>query len=157
MSQAASSILGEEGLDRIRLIVSSQIARDEKLLEICRFLNAAFESYDWVGFYLRDNGKEDLILGPYIGAPTEHLRIAFGRGICGRAAVANATVNVPDVMVESNYLACNLAVRSEIGVPINKGQIFVGELDIDSHRVDRFGPDDRLFLERVANIVTDLF
>lgn len=146
-----------EGLDFVRQVVKSGRSRDEKLLEFCRFLSTRFEAFDWVGFYLSDNAREELILGPFVGAPTEHIRIPFGRGICGQAAVSLNSININNVAAESNYLACSLDVRSEIVIPIIKDGIFYGELDIDSHRPARFGRSEQLFLEKVVENLIDLF
>jgi len=147
----------QEGLEFIKQIVNRRGSRDTKLLAICRFLNDKFIGFDWVGFYFSDNLKKELILGPFIGDPTEHRNIPFGRGVCGRAAVSGTTVNVADVTAESNYLACSLEVRSEIVIPIFKSGQFVAELDIDSHQSDRFGNSERQFLEQVGQIISVIF
>ena len=42
--------------------------------------------YNWVGFYMLD--PEDasvLVLGPFYGEPTTHVRIPVTQGICGSA------------------------------------------------------------------------
>ena len=122
---------------------------------ICQLLHDEVEGYDWVGFYLVDPpGSRELALGPFVGAPTEHVRIPFGKGVCGRAAELRSTVVVDDVSRESNYLACSLNVRSEIVLPIFRKDELVGELDIDSHQLSRFGSDDRAFLSRVVETVS---
>ena len=111
--------------------------------------------YDWVGFYLTDPEKKDeLVLGPYEGDPTEHTRIPFGRGICGQAAATKETFVVQDVSKEDNYLSCSVHVKSEIVVPIIRDGEVLGELDIDSHTVEPFTDGDREFLERVCELVT---
>lgn len=127
----------------------------EKLLRICRLLEANVPHYHWVGFYLTDDEEEGmLVLGPYVGAPTEHTRIPFGKGICGRAASTGATLVVQDVSKEDDYLSCSASVRSEVVVPIldHDGKV-LGELDIDSHLREPFGTDDREFLENVCRMV----
>ena len=44
--------------------------------------------YNWAGFYMLDRKDPGiLVLGPFRGAPTEHVRIPVTQGICG-AAVA---------------------------------------------------------------------
>ena len=59
---------------------------------------------------------------------------------------------VEDVSADPRYLACSLETKSEIVVPIRaKGKI-VGEIDIDSHALNAFGPADRRFLEECAEI-----
>ncbi|HRU92386.1 MAG TPA: GAF domain-containing protein [Candidatus Marinimicrobia bacterium] len=147
----------QEGLEFIQQIVNCCCSREAKLLEICRFLNYKFTGFDWVGFYFSDNPKKELVLGPFVGAPTEHKNIPFGRGVCGSAAISGITVNVADVTAESNYLACGLEVRSEIVIPIFKSGKFVGELDIDSHQPGRFGSSERRFLEQVGQIISIIF
>lgn len=138
-------------------ILSSEISRMDKLQRICDVLVEKVAHYDWVGFYLADNEDEILQLGPYRGAPTEHVRIQFGRGVCGRAALSGKTLLIQDVSRETNYLACSLDVKSEIVVPIIKEGCFIAELDIDSHAKNAFSKEDRLFLERLCARITPLF
>ena len=138
-------------------ILRSGKPRDEILLEICQYLGTETAYYDWVGFYIVDQEKQVLTLGPYYGAPTEHVRIPFGQGICGRAAETLETILVQDVGSESNYLACSLDVESEIVIPVFKDGQFVAELDIDSHQNNSFSNQDRCFLEKIGREVAVLF
>jgi len=110
-------------------------------------------SYNWVGFYLLEPGTTELVLGPYVGAPTPHTRIPLNQGICGAAASSGQTVVVDDVHSDPRYLSCSIETQSEIVVPIFvRGQV-VGELDIDSHSPAAFGPDDRQLVEHCARLV----
>ena len=145
-------------LEKIREIVNSSLERDEKLRSICKLLRENFSHFNWVGFYLVDEAKGDeLILGPFEGESTEHVRIPFGRGVCGQAAQTKKTFLVQDVSKETNYLACSPKVKSEIVVPILKDGELVGELDIDSYRLSAFTEEDREFLEKVCEILSNLF
>jgi GAF domain-containing protein len=129
----------------------------ERLERVCRLLADSRPGYDWVGFYLVTAGSpRELVLGPFVGAPTEHVRIPFGRGVCGQVAVSGCTVVVDDVSREANYLSCGTDVRSEIAVPVFHAGAFVGELDIDSHRPAAFSAEDRSLLERIADRVSAL-
>jgi L-methionine (R)-S-oxide reductase len=115
---------------------------------------AGLEHYDWVGFYMLDpDDPEMLVLGPFKGAPTEHVRIPVSRGICGAAVAQGATIVVDDVAADPRYLACSIETRSEIVVPIRAHGCIVGEIDIDSHAPAAFGAEDRAFVERCAEIV----
>ncbi|HEY2039458.1 MAG TPA: GAF domain-containing protein [Edaphobacter sp.] len=110
--------------------------------------------YNWTGFYMLDPlDSETLVLGPFRGAPTEHVRIPVHRGICGAAVAQNATIVVDDVNSDPRYLACSLETRSEIVVPIRVHDAVVGEIDIDSHERAAFTSNDKEFLERCAAIV----
>jgi L-methionine (R)-S-oxide reductase len=123
--------------------------------EFCvRIIADRLSNYNWVGFYMLDPDDENfLVLGPYHGASTEHVRIPVTEGICGAAVAQGETVIVEDVSADLRYLACSLETRSEIVVPIRaKGRI-VGEIDIDSHTINAFGSDDRGFLEECAEVL----
>jgi L-methionine (R)-S-oxide reductase len=93
--------------------------------------------FHWTGIYelFPDN---TLRLGPYIGAPTEHVFIGVGNGVCGTAVAEKRNMNVPDVRCISNYLACSSETRSELVVLIRAGDTIYGQIDIDSHRVAAF-------------------
>jgi GAF domain-containing protein len=109
-----------------------------------------------VGFYLVEPSTTDVVLGPYAGEPTEHVRIPVGRGICQQAAQTKQTVLVQDVSQESNYLSCSPQVPSEIVVPIFRDGNVVGELDIDFHVLAAFPEDDTAFLEEICKAVGSL-
>ena len=147
----------ESIVKKVKKIGTSDKDRDEKLNEICVLLTESIEYYDWVGFYIADEAKQELNLGPFVGDPTEHNRIAYGQGICGQAAVTKKPFVVQDVRKETNYLSCSVKVMSEIVVPIMKGDTFIGELDIDSHTVSPFTDKDILLLEETCSVVARLF
>ena len=111
-------------------------------------LKARLPHYTWAGIYLLDG--EELVLGPYLGKPSPHTRIPLNRGICGAAATQKTTIVVDDVNADPRYLACSLETRSEIVVPILRGEEVLGEIDIDSDRPAAFGAEDRQLLEAVA-------
>lgn len=145
-------------LDLVQSILEKSGEREEKLYSICELLKDKIDYYNWVGFYLVDPEKEkELILGPFVGAPTDHKRIAFGEGICGQAAEREISFVVQDVQMETNYLSCSPDVKSEILSPIFKDGRIVGEIDIDSHTVNPFTEEDRIFLEEIANLCSHIF
>ncbi|RLJ31713.1 GAF domain-containing protein [Chryseobacterium sp. 7] len=93
---------------------------EEKLEKVCHLLDQEIPYFNWTGFYFKNGDKDELILGPYVGAPTDHTIIPYGKGICGQVAVSNETFVVPDVHEESNYLSCSIDTKAEIVVPILK-------------------------------------
>ncbi|MGA7315976.1 MAG: GAF domain-containing protein [Silvibacterium sp.] len=112
--------------------------------------------YNWTGFYMVDpSDPQTLVLGPFVGDPTPHVRIPVTEGICGAAVAAGETVIVDDVNADPRYLSCSIKTRSEIVVPIYARQSIAGEIDIDSHNLAAFTEVDRAFLEEVAGIVGD--
>ncbi len=130
---------------------------EAKLKTLCRLLRDNVSYYNWVGFYVVDKeNPNELVLGPFVGETTEHVRIPFGRGICGQAASLRKIFVVQDVSRENNYLACSSNVKSEIVVPVFKGNQIVGELDIDSHVASSFTEEDEVLLIKIANMASGL-
>lgn len=140
-----------------KIVVDHSATRDEKLLAICQLLTDSVSYYNWVGFYFANHETKTLHLGPYVGAPTDHTIIPFGKGICGQVAVSNSNFVVPDVSAQDNYIACSFTVKSEIVVPLFVGGINIGQIDIDSHELDPFSEADERFLEYVNEEVAKLF
>ena len=116
-------------------------------------LKAQLPHYTWVGIYVLEGGE--LVLGPFLGKPSPHTRIPLNRGICGAAASQKATIIVDDVNSDPRYLACSLETKSEIVVPIMRGDRVLGEIDIDSDRPAAFGAADRVLLEEVARALAE--
>ena len=137
-------------LPKIDAIVACSHETEMKLLKICELLEKNIPHYNWVGFYFRNGDKEELKLGPYVGAPTDHTIIPFGKGICGQVAVSKKNFVVPDVQAQDNYIACSISVKSEIVIPIFVGGENIGQIDIDSEHIDPFTPEDERFLEYVC-------
>ena len=128
---------------------------DELMKGITELLHQEMLKYNWVGFYLLEQGTQPpvLVLGHYQGAMTPHTRIPLNQGICGAAASSGKTVVVADVSKDSRYLACSLETKSEIVVPVFAHGEVAGELDIDSHFPAAFGSEDRDLVEYCAQLV----
>jgi GAF domain-containing protein len=139
-------------------ILERKVTRDEKLFAICELLADEINTFSWVGFYLPDpDGKEELVLGPFVGPSTNHTRIPYGRGICGQVALSHETFVAQDVHSEENYLACSVDVKSEIVVPIMKEGEFVGQLDIDSNTKNSITKEQRELLEEICELLSEEF
>ncbi len=142
----------------IENILSSQQTSKEYLNQVCILLQNRVPYYDWVGFYFGQIETQKLYLKAFAGAPTDHVQIPFGQGICGQVAVSNQNFMVPDVQAQDNYIACSLDVKSEIVVPLFKNGQNIGQIDIDSHTKDPFSEADIVFLEwlnkKIAGILT---
>ena len=132
--------------------MASDASGPESLMaETVSLLQRERPHYNWVGVYLLEGNE--LVLGPYVGKPTPHMRIPLDKGICGAAASSGRTLIVDDVNADPRYLACSLATRSEIVVPIIRDARVLGEIDIDSDQPAAFAEDDRTLLEAVAEIL----
>ena len=126
------------------------VALQEKLVAL---LDSNIPYYNWSGFYFMNNEKQQLEIGPYAGAKTDHITIPFGKGICGQVAESGISFEVPDVEQQDNYLACSIDTKSEIVVPMFLREQLIGQIDIDSHSVDPFTAEDHELLSWIAAFV----
>lgn len=129
------------------ILESPNLLTEEKLQKICFLLDQEKSYFNWTGFYFKNGEKEELILGPYVGAATDHTVIPFGKGICGQVAVSGETFVVPNVKEQNNYLSCSIDTKAEIVVPIFKNGENIGQIDIDSHSLNPFTQEDQEMLE----------
>jgi GAF domain-containing protein len=144
-------------LEAEAILEASEPPVAERLQRLMQHLHDRLPHFHWVGIYwLKGN---ELVLGPYVGPPTEHVRIPVGRGVCGTAVAENMNQIIEDVRELDNYLACNLETRSEIVVLIrhpDTGKI-LGQIDVDGTEVGAFDESDEALLEvigeRIARLV----
>src|ERR1700733_10739092 len=113
-------------------------------------LYEALPNVNWVGFYFVQ-GRE-LVLGPFQGK-VACVRIALGQGVCGTAAEHRETVIVPDVHAFPGHIACDVASRSEIVIPLIQDGRLLGVLDIDSPQIARFYEEDGAGLNAAAALL----
>ncbi|UXI68662.1 GAF domain-containing protein [Tahibacter amnicola] len=104
---------------------------------------------NWSGFYFFDG--QELVVGPFQGKPA-CVRIPLGKGVCGTAAATRQTQVVPDVHAFPGHIACDAASRSEIVVPLYRGERLVGVWDVDSPLPERFDEEDRIGMERLCDV-----
>jgi L-methionine (R)-S-oxide reductase len=116
-------------------------------------LHNAFPYYFWTGFYRRV-GPERLLIGPYQGT-MGCLEIAFGRGVCGTAALRRETVIVDDVHAFPGHITCDAAAVSEIVVPVldADGEL-IGVFDVDSTLPAAFDETDARALEKILALLS---
>lgn len=116
------------------------------------FIMETMPRLNWAGFYILRG--TDLVLGPFQGKPACY-RIAPGKGVCGHCAAHQKSIIVPDVHAFPGHIACDAASKSELVVPVLRGSVLYGVIDLDSAEYNRFTDDDRIFIEQIARIFTE--
>ena len=141
----ASEMCGK--LDELRAKGSSLEVLLSTAVDLLHNSNPLFH---WTGIY--ELFPDNLLrLGPFIGAPTDHVFIAVGRGVCGTAVAEKRNVNVPDVSKVPNYLACSSATKSELVILIRWDDRIYAQIDIDSHEINAFDEDTVEVVVQVAD------
>jgi L-methionine (R)-S-oxide reductase len=144
--------------ERIVAALRGAFAREEgrqKLLDIAaEKIRAAGPPYTSVYLYMLHG--DELVLEAYAGRETDHTRIPVGVGVCGTAVATRQDQNVPDVRRVENYLACNVWTRSELVVLIRRGNLILGQVDIDSDLPGPFTPEEEAAVKQVADALAIL-
>jgi L-methionine (R)-S-oxide reductase len=138
----------------IAAVVEGEPVRVARMASVAAMLAASFDSYFWIGFYVVDPARPDeLVVGPYQGT-LGCLRIAFGRGVCGAAALQRKTMIVDDVEAFPGHIACDARSRSEVVVPVfDPAGALIAVLDVDSTRLAAFDDTDARGLEAILHRV----
>lgn len=139
----------EEFINKFQLFILGETNAISILANTSAALKEAF-GFFWVGFYITHDNE--LFLGPFQGS-VACTRIKYGRGVCGTAWAEKCTQVVPDVELFPGHIACSSLSKSEIVVPIIFNDKVMGVLDIDSDALATFDETDRIYLERIVDIL----
>ena len=119
------------------------------LANVCAALHQQF-NWLWVGFYLV---KNDILVLAHFQGPVACTRIRMGKGVCGSSWKQQKTLIVPDVEAFPGHIACSSQSKSEIVVPLKKGNTTIGVLDVDSTQLDYFDATDQYYLEQITALL----
>lgn len=151
--KGSRQVVYESLIPQIKALVADEPDFVANCANIAAALRQAFNFW-WVGFYFVKN-QEELVLGPFQG-DIACTRIAYGKGVCGAAWEQGETIIVEDVEKFPGHIACSAQSKSEIVVPVLKGDVVVAVLDIDSDQLNDFDETDKIYLERLALMIADL-
>ena len=135
--------------DQARGLLAGERDRTANAANLSALVFHALPELNWVGFYFYDGSE--LVVGPFQGHPA-CVRIALGKGVCGTAAATRQTQRVADVEAFAGHIPCDSASRSELVVPLYRGEQLIGVFDLDSPILDRFDAEDQHGLEAIASI-----
>ncbi|MGD1822925.1 MAG: GAF domain-containing protein [Pleomorphochaeta sp.] len=114
------------------------------------YIKTLLNEISWIGFYLKKDSF--LVLGPFQGNVACE-KIPFTRGVCGDCYTKKDTINVDNVNLYDNHIACESDTCSELVIPIKSNSRVVGVLDIDSKSFSRFKNEEIKMLEDLVEII----
>lgn len=147
-------------MDNIDILIKEYVSADKKIVSnlanISSILYSQMPDLNWLGFYIAENDREELHLGPFQGMPAT-TTISYSAGVCGACATKKETIIVDDVHCFAGHIACDIRSKSEIVVPVfdNDGNLYA-VLDVDSPLKERFTKEDAQLLEKIASMITSL-
>ena len=125
------------------------------LANACALVNQTVVNLNWVGFYLYNQKRACLDLGPFQGQ-VACMHIKLGQGVCGIAGQEQTVQVVADVTKFPGYISCDAAAQSELVIPLikNNGELY-GVFDLDAPVKGRFDEELVTALKQVAKIVVE--
>lgn len=143
--------LQSEIVEQVRALIAEEENLVANLANTTALLMSA-TSWHWVGFYLLDSKKNELVLGPFQG-PVACTRLQKGRGVCAKSWELSETIVINDVASFEGHIACSSLSKSEVVIPVILQGEVVGVLDIDSVELNGFTPSDVKILEDIVQII----
>jgi len=137
-------------LPQIKGLIMGETNLIANMANIAAALKEALDFF-WVGFYIVDT-PEELVLGPFQG-PVACTRIRKGKGVCGASWEKEQTLIVPNVDEFPGHIACASASKSEIVIPIIRGNEIIGVLDVDSDMLNDFDETDQVHLQKILDLL----
>jgi GAF domain-containing protein len=138
-------------LPQIKSLLTVEDKLISNLANLTAVLKQTFEKISWVGFYFSDGDK--LYLGPFQGK-VACTSIEFGKGVCGKAAADRKSIVVPDVNKFPGHIFCDPASKSEIVIPVMKGDKLFSVLDLDSNQYNSFNETDEKYLNEICKFLS---
>jgi GAF domain-containing protein len=139
-------------VEQARALLDGERDRIANAANLSALVNQALPQLNWVGFYFFDG--TELVVGPFQGLPA-CVRIPLDKGVCGAAASSRRTQRVADVHDFPGHIACDAASRSEVVVPLTRGDELIGVFDLDSPVPARFDAEDQAGLEALAQVYVE--
>ncbi|MEN9445713.1 MAG: Free methionine-R-sulfoxide reductase [Bacteroidota bacterium] len=143
----------ESLLNQLKILIGDE----QDLISILSNTTAAIKEtfgFFWIGFYIVRG--EVLKLGPFQGS-LACMEIGLGRGVCGTSWKNKETLVVPNVDEFPGHIACSSLSKSEIVVPILKGDTVIAVLDIDSTLIADFTETDANYLNQLCQWLSIYF
>lgn len=144
---------------QIEALVEGECDLIANMANVAAILHNSFDFW-WTGFYRvhpksSQNGQvveDELVLGPFQG-PVACMHIGYGKGVCGSSWKEKRTLLVPDVELFPGHIACSSLSKSEVVVPIFRGEEVIAVLDIDSDKLATFDQTDKYWLEKIVKLL----
>jgi PAS domain S-box-containing protein len=123
-------------------------------------VEAVAQLTDWpaVAILLPDEAEAHIMIRAGTGplSTTGGQLVPIGQGITGRAFRTAQTQYVPNVSVDADYLdytSSDVILRSELAVPLQRGERVLGVLDVASDRLAAFNDEDILLAKSLAEAI----
>jgi signal transduction histidine kinase len=135
-------------LQQAAQVINQRMEMQPLLEEVVEQVRALL-GYTYVGISLVED--QDLVLMARRGHEGGKLRFSIMEGITGRVVRTNQPALVPDVDRDPDFVRYFPESRSELAVPIRKGELVIGVLNVESPVLDGLTREDLRLLLLLAD------
>ena len=136
--------------EQLAELVADSPSLTAAMATVCAVLHHKMPHHFWTGFYLVA-GDDELHVGPYQGPVA--CQVLRGQGVCLHCVQSGEAVVVPDVDLFPGHIACDSRSKSEIALPLRRGERVIAVLDIDASELAQFDADDVPPLSRILDLL----
>ena len=123
------------------------------LANISAFIYQEINDLNWVGFYYIEN--DVFSLGPFQGK-IACTNINIDKGMLGKCLKIKDVLNIENVHLEKNHIACDSNSNSELVLPIYINNEIKLLFDIDSPLINRFDDELVSLFKEISNILSEV-
>jgi len=154
-AESLESVKQTEALLSIARLINNSLTQNDVLNAILTGIRDVVP-YFFASILMPDFNRGELRLvgaiGPLSTDDRDSLRVPFGRGVTGEVFRTGQPIIVPDVRDFPSYISTNVeTIRSEMAVPLKRGDTIIGVLNVESEEVNNFSIDDLRVLTLFAS------
>jgi len=154
-AESVESVKQTEALLSIAQMINNSLNQADVLDAILRSMRGVVP-YFFASILMPDNARAELrlvgVIGPLTDDDRRTLRVPFGQGVTGTVFRTGQPMIVPDVRDFPGYIASSVdGVRSEMAVPLKRGDSIIGVLNVESDQVNGFTIEDPRVLTLFAS------
>lgn len=97
-------------------------------------------------------GELEVIAPHGVKIKKEYHKIRLGEGVIGCVAECGEPLLINDVSKDSRYLPIHDGTKSEIAVPMMRGETLIGVLNIENPKLNAFGTNDLELAQSIAGL-----
>lgn len=139
-------------LQQVAQVINSRLEMEPLLKEIVEQVSGVL-GYPVVDIVLVEG--DELVLRAGVGADSgEEVRMGIDAGVIGRVVRSGKPAIVPDVSRDPDYIGIVPPASSEIAVPLHKGDVVIGVLNVEAYQVGALDGEDLRLLTLLADQVS---
>lgn len=149
--QAQRRLAELAALQQVGQVINRRLEMQPLLEEVVRQV-AEVLGYPMVEILLVEG--QDMVFRAGRGPDLHGVRTAVSEGVSGRVARTNMPAFVPDVRVDPDYLALVPTTETEIAVPLRKGGVVFGVLNVESPKPGSLTEGDMRLLSLLGDQIS---